>query len=289
MTARASRRRSRLPLGVWVAIAVMTLLLATSLLAPWIAPYDPIVQDLPNKLQGPSWAHPLGTDNLGRDVLSRLMWGGRNAFTGVAICIGVAMGLGIPWGTIAGYWPRYVGSVLMRICDVMIAFPLLVLAIAITGSLGTGLVTSMVAVGLVLAPNTALLTRAGVLAVRDRDFVASARLSGVRTPVLIVRHVLPTALRPVVIQLTIYTGLTFVIQGALAFLGLGPQRPTPSWGSDLNEAYGQILSAPLLILPPGILLGVVVLCVYRLGDALRDRMSAGSTLDTRTENEVVVA
>lgn len=274
---------------MWFALFIMIVLLTSSLLAPWIAPYDPIAQDLANKLQGPSWAHPLGTDNLGRDVLSRLIWGGRNAFTGVAICIGVAMGLGIPWGTAAGFWPKYIGSVLMRICDVMIAFPLLVLAIAITGSLGTGLVTSMIAVGLVLAPNTALMTRAGVLAVRDRDFVASARLSGVPTPVLLVRHVLPTALRPVVIQLTIYTGLTFVIQGALAFLGLGPQRPTPSWGSDLNEAYSQILSAPLLILPPGILLGVVVLCVYRLGDALRDRMSTGSGMETRTENEVVVA
>lgn len=283
------RRGRRSTLGVRVAVAIMVVLLLSSLLAPWIAPHDPIVQDLANKLQGPSWEHPLGTDNLGRDVLSRLMWGGRNAFAGVAICIGVAMGLGIPWGTVAGFWPKYIGSVLMRICDVMIAFPLLVLAIAITGSLGTGLVTSMVAVGLVLAPNTALMTRAGVLTVRDRDFVASARLSGVPTPVLLVRHVLPTALRPVVIQLTIYTGLTFVIQGALAFLGLGPQRPTPSWGSDLNEAYAQILSAPLLILPPGILLGTVVLCVYRIGDALRDRMSATSGRETRTENEVVVA
>ncbi|WP_198392244.1 ABC transporter permease [Brevibacterium yomogidense] len=196
--------------------------------------------------------------------------------------------LGIPWGTIAGFWPRYVGSVLMRLSDIMIAFPLLVLAIAITGSLGSGLVTSMIAVGLVLAPNTAVLTRAGVLVVRDKDFVASSRLSGVPTPILIVRHVLPEALRPVVIQLTIYTGLTFVIQGAMAFLGLGPQRPTPSWGSDLNEAYGNILSAPLLILPPGILLGIVVLCVYHLGDALRDRMSTASALDTRTEKEVIV-
>ncbi|GLZ09233.1 dipeptide ABC transporter permease DppC [Actinomadura sp. NBRC 104412] len=286
---RPRRALPALPPGAWLSLAVLALLLAAALLAQWIAPHDPLAQDLTRKLEGPSADHLLGTDRFGRDVLSRLIWGGRNAFGGVAICIAVAVLLGVPWGTVAGFWPRYVGTVLMRISDTMIAFPLLVLAIAITGSLGVGLVTSMVAVGLVLAPNTAQLTRAGVLAVRERDFVASARLSGVWTPILLVRHVLPTALRPVVIQMTIYTGLTFVVQGALAFLGLGPQRPTPSWGSDLNDAYSQILSAPLLILPPGLLLGVVVLCVYRVGDALRDRMSAEPSRVHRKENDVVVA
>lgn len=289
MTGPAGRLLRVVPPGARLPVAVLALLLAAAALAPWIAPHDPLTQDLANRLQGPSMDHWLGTDRFGRDVLSRLIWGGRNAFAGVAICIGVAVLLGVPWGTAAGFWPRYVGTVLMRISDTMIAFPLLVLAIAITGSLGVGLVTSMVAVGLVLAPNTAQLTRAGVLAVREQDFVASARLSGVWTPIVLVRHVLPTALRPVVIQMTIYTGLTFVIQGALAFLGLGPQRPTPSWGSDLNDAYSQILSAPLLILPPGLLLGVVVLCVYRVGDSLRDRMSTGLSPDDRKESNVVVA
>ncbi|QFG21627.1 ABC transporter permease [Actinomadura sp. WMMB 499] len=289
MTGPGGRLLRMVPPGARLPVAVLALLLAAAALAPWIAPHDPLTQDLAGRLQGPSMDHWLGTDRFGRDVLSRLIWGGRNAFAGVAICIGVAVLLGVPWGTAAGFWPRYVGTVLMRISDTMIAFPLLVLAIAITGSLGVGLVTSMVAVGLVLAPNTAQLTRAGVLAVREQDFVASARLSGVWTPIVLVRHVLPTALRPVVIQMTIYTGLTFVIQGALAFLGLGPQRPTPSWGSDLNDAYSQILSAPMLILPPGLLLGVVVLCVYRVGDSLRDRMSTGLSPDDRKESNVVVA
>ena len=283
------RLRRAMPASAWLAVAILALLVSAAVLAPWIAPHDPLAQDLTRKLQGPSADHLLGTDRFGRDVLSRLIHGGRNAFGGVVICISVAVLLGVPWGTIAGFWPRYVGTVLMRVSDTLIAFPLLVLAIAITGSLGVGLVTSMVAVGLVLAPNTAQLTRAGVLAVREQDFVASARLSGVWTPIVLVRHVLPTALRPVVIQLTIYTGLTFVIQGALAFLGLGPQRPTPSWGGDLNDAYSQILSAPLLILPSGLLLGTVVLCVYRIGDVLRDRMSTGTSLGIRKENDVVVA
>jgi peptide/nickel transport system permease protein len=161
--------------------------------------------------------------------------------------------------------------------------------VAITGSLGAGLVTSMVAIGLVLSPNTAQLTRSGVLSLRQQQFVQSARLSGVRTPIILARHVLPLALRPVVVQLTIYTGLTFVIQGVLSFLGLGVPKPAPSWGSDLSDAYAQILPAPAQIIAPGVLLGVVVLCVYRVGDALRDRMSSGVLRTERTEDDVIVA
>ncbi|WP_116997004.1 ABC transporter permease [Desertimonas flava] len=266
--------RRRRPVGLTVAIAFLAVALLAAIFAPLVAPHDPIAQNLGLRNAGPSWSHILGTDRFGRDVVSRLIWGGRNAFGGVAIAISVAVILGIPWGTIAGFWPRRTGTILMRVADVLLAFPTLVLAVAITGSLGVGLVTSMISVGLVLSPNTAQLTRTGVLALRNREFVLSARLSGVRTGTVLVRHVLPLALGPVVIQITIYTGLAFVIQGALAFLGLGPQRPTPSWGSDLADAYGEILVNPWQILPAGVLLGLIVLSVYRCGDALRDRMSA---------------
>jgi peptide/nickel transport system permease protein len=289
---RPHRRSRRGPLrqpGVVIALVILLGLLLAALFAPWVAPYDPLAQDLTNRNGGPSAGHLLGTDQFGRDVLSRLIWGGRNAYGGVAIAVSVTLVLGVTWGTIAGFWPRYAGTVLMRFADIMIAFPTMVLAVAITGSLGPGLVTSMVAIGLVLSPNTAQLTRAGVLAVRNQEFVLSARLSGVRTPIILLRHVLPLALRPVVVQITIYTGLTFVVQGVLSFLGLGPAKPTPSWGSDLSDAYSQILSAPLQIIAPGVLLGLVVLCVYRLGDALRDRMSAGAIRADRTEDDVIVA
>lgn len=266
-------RRRRIPISTKVALTFLAVLLLAAIFAPWIAPYDPITQDMTARQVGRSWDHLLGTDRFGRDIFSRLIWGGRNAFGGVAIAIAVAVGIGIPWGTIAGFWPRVVGTFMMRITDIFLAFPTLVLAVAITGSLGIGLVTSMVAIGIALSPNTAQLTRSGVLAVRNSEFVQSARLSGVRTSSIIVRHVLPLALGPVIIQITIYTGLAFVIQGALAFLGLGPQRPTPSWGSDLSDAYSQILVSPWQILPPGLLLGLVVLSVYRCGDTLRDHVS----------------
>jgi peptide/nickel transport system permease protein len=279
--------------GLWLAAVIVVLLLVAALLAPWVAPYDPLVQDLLHRNSGPSGAHLLGTDQFGRDVLSRLIWGGRNAYGGVAIAMVVTLVVGVVWGTVAGFWPRFTGTILMRLADVMIAFPTMVLAVAITGSLGAGLTTSMIAVGLVLAPHTAQLTRAGVLGVRERQFVLSARLSGVRTPIVLLRHVLPLALRPVVVQLTIYTGLTFVIQGVLSFLGLGVPKPAPSWGSDLSDAYSQILNAPLQIIAPGVLLGIVVLCVYRVGDSLRDRMSNGAggikASTERTEDDVIVA
>lgn len=285
------RRRWKLArsTGPVVSATVLALLLLAAVLAPWVAPYGPLAQDLTDRLAGPSAAHLLGTDQFGRDVLSRLIWGGRNAFAGVAIAVSVTFVLGVVWGTIAGYWPRFTGTVLMRLADTMIAFPTLVLAVALTGSLGPGLWTSMFAIGLVLSPHTAQLTRAGVLGLRQQHFVLSARLSRVRTPIILVRHILPLALRPVVVQITIYTGLTFVIQGVLSFLGLGVPKPEPSWGSDLSDAYAQILNAPLQILAPGVLLGIVVLCVYRVGDALRDRMSSGAIGAERTENEVIVA
>jgi peptide/nickel transport system permease protein len=280
-----SRRAS---IGLYVAFGILAVLLLAAVFAPWVAPYDPLAQDLDNRLTGPTGAHLLGTDQFGRDVLSRLMWGGRNAFGGVAIAVGVTFVLGVVWGTVAGYWPRFTGTALMRFADIMIAFPTMVLAVAITGSLGAGLVTSMVAIGLVLSPNTAQLTRGGVLSLRQQQFVQSARLSGVRTPIILARHILPLALRPVVVQLTIYTGLAFVIQGVLSFLGLGVPKPAPSWGSDLSDAYAQILSSPTAIIAPGVLLGVVVLCVYRVGDALRDRMSSGVLRTERTEDDVIV-
>lgn len=281
--------RNRPPVGLIVALTILVGLLLATILASWVAPYDPLAQDLKDRLSGPSGAHLLGTDQFGRDVLSRLIWGGRNAFGGVAIAVGVTFVLGVVWGTVAGYWPRFAGTALMRFADIMIAFPTMVLAVAITGSLGAGLVTSMVAIGLVLSPNTAQLTRSGVLSLRQQQFVQSARLSGVRTPIILARHILPLALRPVVVQLTIYTGLAFVIQGVLSFLGLGVPKPAPSWGSDLSDAYAQILSSPTQIIAPGVLLGVVVLCVYRIGDALRDRMSSGVLRTERTEDDVIVA
>lgn len=261
-------------LGLWLSVAVVVLILLVSLLAPLVAPFSPTAQDLVHRLAGPSGSHLLGTDAYGRDVLSRLMYGGRSSYEGVGIAVGEGLVLGIPWGLAAGYWPRFAGSVLMRIADAFLAFPALVLAVAITGVLGPNLLTSMSSVGIVFAPIFARLMRNGVLELRRREFVLSARLSGCPARVVLARHILPRAIGPVVVQAAVFAGLAFIIEAALSFLGLGIQPPAPSWGGDLADAYQYILRAPRQVIAPGVLIAIVVLCVYRIGDAVRDRFSA---------------
>lgn len=282
-------RRRRPAAWLVISLTVLTGLIVVSIFAPLIAPDNPTAQDLTHRLAGPSAAHWLGTDSYGRDVLSRLIYGGRPAFLGVLITMGVALVLGIPWGLAAGYWPRVAGVLLMRAADAFLAFPALVLAIAITGVLGPNLVSSMVSVGIVFAPFIARLMRSGVLEARQRDYVTSARLSGLRDPLIIVRHILPTAIGSVVVQATVLTGLGFIIEGALSFLGLGVQAPTPSWGGDLYDAYQVILGSPGQVVAPGLVIAVVVLCVYRVGDAVRDALVLTGRTDVIEQEPILSA
>jgi peptide/nickel transport system permease protein len=286
--ARRPSARRRPPAGLVVSLVVLTGLLLAALLAPVLAPYNPLAQNLNDTKAGPSLAHLLGTDYYGRDVLSRLIWGGRSAYLGVLISLGVALVLGVPWGLAAGYWPRWTGAILMRLADTLLAFPALVLAVVITGVLGPNLYTSMTSVGVVFAPVIARLTRVGVLEVREREFVQAARLSGCSKRVIMLRHVLPAALGPVVVQATIFAGLAFIIEGGLSFLGLGVQPPAPSWGGDLALAYQYILSSPGQVIAPGALIAVVVLCVYRAGDALRARLAVQKLSDGTPETAGII-
>ena len=279
----ARRGRPRRPIGLVVSVVVLGGLLLAALLAPFIAPANPLSQDLSQTMAAPSLHHLLGTDYYGRDVLSRLLWGGRSAFLGVLLSLAVGLGLGVPWGLAAGYWPRGAGSLLMRVADAVLAFPALVLAVVVTGILGPGLVTSMTSVGIVFAPVFARLMRVGVLEVREREFVLSARLSGCKARVVLVRHLLPAALGPVVVQATIFAGLAFIVEGGLSFLGLGVQPPAPSWGGDLALAYQYILNSPGTVVAPGAVIAVVVLCTYRIGDWLRSRLTLQVRADQGTE------
>jgi peptide/nickel transport system permease protein len=286
--ARRPSARRRPPAGLVVSLVVLTGLLLAALLAPVLAPYNPLAQNLNDTKAGPSLAHLLGTDYYGRDVLSRLIWGGRSAYLGVLISLGVALVLGVPWGLAAGYWPRWTGAILMRLADTLLAFPALVLAVVITGVLGPNLYTSMTSVGVVFAPVIARLTRVGVLEVREREYVQAARLSGCSKRVIMMRHILPAALGPVVVQATIFAGLAFIIEGGLSFLGLGVQPPAPSWGGDLALAYQYILSSPGQVIAPGALIAVVVLCVYRAGDALRARLAVQKLADGSPETAGII-
>ena len=260
-------------LDFYVALAFVALLIVIVIFGPLIVPYDPIAQDLRHPFAPPSAAHWLGTDNLGRDVLSRLMIGTRPALAGVLIAVGIAALIGVPWGLSAGYVGGVLDLVLMRIADAMLVFPGLVLALVLTAIFGPSLGMSMVALGVVYSPVVARVVRSGVMAVRNRDFVVVTRMYGLSGSYRMWRHVLPNAAAPVVVQLTLLMGLSLLAQVGLGFLGVGLQPPFPSWGSAFAESFPYIIVSPQATFAPGIVVAVTVLALYRIGDELRDRLS----------------
>jgi len=263
----------RVRFGFYLALAFVALLIIIVAFGPWIIPYDPIAQDLRHPFGAPGSAHWLGTDNLGRDVLSRLMMGARPALTGVLIAVSIAALVGVPWGLSAGYVGGLLDLVLMRVADAMLVFPGLILALVLTAIFGPSLRMSMIAIGLVYSPVLARVVRSGVLAVRSRDYVTVTRMYGLSAGYRMWRHVLPNAAAPVIVQLTLLMGMSLLAQVGLGFLGVGLQPPFPSWGSALAESFPYIIVSPQASFAPGIVVAATVLVLYRIGDELRDRFT----------------
>ena len=259
-------------LGLALAVGFIVFLVLIAVLAPVVAPYDPIKQDLNNAVAGSSAQHPLGTDEFGRDVLSRLIWGTRPALVGVLVAIATACVIGLPWGLVAGYAGGVVDLVLMRVADTLLVLPGLVIALAITTALGSSLTNAMLAVGIVFSPILARVLRSGVLTVRDREYVVVTRLYGLPPRHRMLHHVLPNAMAPAMIQITLLTGVSLLAQAALGFLGIGVPPPAPSWGNSLSGAYKFIIVDPAATFAPGITIVLTVLAIYRIGDFLRDRL-----------------
>ncbi|MCO5089507.1 ABC transporter permease [Bosea sp. (in: a-proteobacteria)] len=259
-----------LPRSLRYGLPILALIILAAIFAPWIAPYDPLANAVRERLQGPSMAHWLGTDATGRDVLSRLIFGARESIRGVLIAICVAGGLALPWGLAAGYLGRFWDEVLMRLADAMLAFPGLILALAIGGVLGPSLTNAMIAMGIVYAPSCARLLRSAVLPLRRADFVLVARTLGASATQTAIRHVLPNAMAPFLVQLCSVASLALLAEGALSFLGLGAQAPTPSWGSDLAKAYLNFRSAPLLTIAPGITIACFSFLLAQVGNGVRE-------------------
>jgi peptide/nickel transport system permease protein len=257
----------------YVALAFIAVLIVVVVFGPLIVPYDPIAQDLRHPFAPPNAAHWLGTDNLGRDVLSRLMIGTRPALTGVLIAVGIAALVGVPWGLLAGYVGGVLDLILMRIADAMLVFPGLVLALVLTAIFGPSLGMSMVAIGVVYSPVVARVARSGVVAVRNRDFVVVTRMYRLSASYRMWRHVLPNAAAPVIVQLTLLMGLSLLAQVGLGFLGVGLQPPFPTWGSAFAESFPYIIVSPQATFAPGIVVAITVLALYRIGDELRDRLT----------------
>jgi peptide/nickel transport system permease protein len=262
-----ARRNPRMIVGG--AMVVTWLLLA--LFAPVVAPYDPIKVDVLQTLEPPGWAHWLGTDDLGRDVLSRVIWGGRVSLSVGLISVSIGLFVGVTLGLAAGYVGGTFDLLVMRVIDALLAFPALVLAIAITAALGPQIQNAMIAIGIVAIPAYARLTRGQVLSIRARDFIVAARTIGASPLRIIVRHIFPNITNPLIVQATLSTAFAILAEAALSFLGLGPQPPYPSWGQDIN--YSQRYLANLkwwMSAGPGIAIFTAVFAFNFLGDALRD-------------------
>jgi len=252
------------------AIILLTIVIIAAVLAPLIAPADPNHQDLNAILRGPSAEHLLGTDDVGRDLLSRLIYGARVSLLAALISVSVGVVLGVLIGVIAGFAGGWIDAVIMRIVDTLLSFPALVLAIGVGAALGPGLVKAMTAVGVVFAPIFARLARGQVLALRKRLFIEVAATYGASKGRIIRRHILPNIARPLIVQATFLMAIGLLSEAALSFLGLGVPPPTASWGSMLKSAFDFVASAPFQIYAPGIAIAVTVLAFNLLGDFAND-------------------
>ena len=265
-------RRFRRQRPALVALAFLTLIFLVAVAAPLVAPRDPLEQDLAATLQGPGGEYLLGTDELGRDVLSRLVYASRISLLAAAEAIAVAVLLGVPPGLIAGFAGGALDSLIMRLTDALMSFPPLLLAIAIVGVLGPSLTNAMVAIGIVYAPRFLRLMRATTLAVRQETFIEASRSLGCSTWRIIVKHVLPNVLSPLAVQIALTAGFAMLAEASLSFLGLGVQAPEASWGAMLGRASRFFDRAPWLVMFPGFAIAFTVLAFNTLGDGLRDSL-----------------
>lgn len=266
-------RVARLVTGA--AVVVVLGMVVVGVLASWIAPYDPLQTNATNALSGPSAAHWFGTDQVGRDVLSRAMHGAAASFQGTGIAVLVLLTIGVPWGLAAGYIGGVLDEISMRVADAILSIPGLVLAVAITGVVGSGLTMSMVAVGVIFSPSIAMLLRSNIVPIRRTDYVLVARSLGASNVRVAFRHVLPNAFGPVLVQACGLASLALIVQAALGFLGLGVNPPNPSWGGDLADIYLNFTEAPFATLIPGIVIVVAAFSLSRIGDAVRALLKVG--------------
>lgn len=243
-----------------------------AVLAPLISPHDPVEQNFDSTLQSPSLRFLLGTDMFGRDQLSRIIFGARISFMVGLISVGIALLAGGLLGLLAAYARGWLDNLIMRVMDVLLAFPFLLLTIAIMASFGTNLVNAMIAIGIVYTPSFARITRAATLGVMEQGFIEASQALGSSPMRLMLRHVLPNITGPLIVQTTLSLAFAILAEAALSFLGLGTQPPTPSWGLMLNEGRSFFNTAPWLAIFPGVAITLAVLGFNLLGDGLRDAL-----------------
>ncbi|HEX8009823.1 MAG TPA: ABC transporter permease [Casimicrobiaceae bacterium] len=256
--------------GAMVALGVVAFFVAVALLAPLLSPYDPVATSWSAVRKGPSAAHWFGTDEIGRDVLARVIFGTRASLLAGVVSVSIALAFGVPIGLTAGYVGGWVDALISRMTDAMLACPFLILAIALAAFLGPNLTNAMIAIGISATPIFIRLTRAQVLHVKVEDYVEAARAVGNSHLRIALRHILPNIVPPLIVQATLAVAAAIIAEAALSFLGLGQQPPAPSWGSMLNTAKNYIDNAPWMAIWPGLSIFLLVLSFNLLGDGLRD-------------------
>ena len=256
--------------------AVMAVFILMAVFAPFIAPYDPLQQELTEKFAPPSRAHLMGQDELGRDILSRVIYGARISLTAGLAAVAIATGVGTIIGLVTGYFGRWPDSVLMRLMDVLLALPSILLAIVIVSVLGASLTNAMLAIGIVFIPQMARVVRSAVISVRERDYIEAERALGAGNAQIVFSGVLPNSMAPLIVQATLTLATAILDVAALSFLGLGARAPTPEWGAMLTDAfrsgYGVFVTGQHAIIFPGIAIALCVLAVNFIGDGLRDAL-----------------
>ncbi len=266
--------------GAIAGLMIMLIVIVTALLAPALAPHNPEPVNLGQKLLPPESGFPLGTDALGRCLYSRILFGARVTLQYSFSILIVIMAIGVPFGLLAGYRGGFTDTIIMRIVDTILAFPNLILALVLVGLLGPGLFNVMLALALVSWVGYARIVRGMVLSIKEKEYIAAAKICGTKSASLIIRHILPNVLPPLVVLATLDLGKLVLSIATLSFLGLGAQPPTPEWGAMINDARPYLQTVPRLMIAPGAAIALTVLGFNLLGDGLRDildpRMAAGN-------------
>jgi peptide/nickel transport system permease protein len=268
---RASRRLARRKPAMF-GLAVVLGFIALALLAPWVSPYDPVETSWSAVRQAPSAAHWFGTDDIGRDVLARVIWGTRASLLAGVVSVSISLLCGVPLGLVAGFSGGALDALISRVTDAFLACPFLILAIALAAFLGPSLANAMIAIGVSATPVFVRLTRAQVIQVKVEDYVEAARAVGNPPWRVAVRHVLPNVAAPLIVQATLAIAAAVIAEASLSFLGLGQQPPAPSWGSMLNTAKNYVDNAAWMAIWPGLSIFLLVLAFNLLGDGLRDAL-----------------
>jgi ABC-type dipeptide/oligopeptide/nickel transport system permease subunit len=260
-------KRNRLALACFAVIAAMAIV---AVFAPAISPYDPNEPNLKNKLSGPSGEHWLGTDQLGRDVLSRIIWGARVSLKVGIVAVGIAFVLGTGIGMFGAYLGKWSDEISMRGVDIMLSFPMILLSILIIAFFGSSLLNVMLAIGISLAPRFARLARGLTLSVKELEYIEAARAMGAGRLRICIRHIFPNILTPLMVTATLYISTAILIESSLSYMGLGVQPPEPTWGSIINEGRQVIRIMPWISIFAGLAITITILALNILGDALRD-------------------